>query len=259
MRLYQRLAAEAMGSLLLAATVIGSGVMAQRLAAGNAAIALLANTAATVAVLAVLISLFAPVSGAHFNPAVSVIQAVRRRLPWQDAAAYALVQVLGCCLGAVLAHSMFDLPLLQTSLHVRAGVAQGLSEGVATFGLLLVVLGGSDRDTPWMVAMWIGAAYWFTASTSFANPAITIARSLSDTFAGIRPRDVPVFILAQFLGAFAALFAARYLFSRRADAKNVQDQGETDAAVYDRDHRLARGAGLVRLSATHDAETPRAL
>lgn len=212
MRLRQRLAAEAVGSLLLAATVIGSGVMAQRLAGGNTAVALLANTGATVAVLAVLIALFVPVSGAHFNPAVSLIQAVRRTLPWPEAAAYALAQMLGCCLGAMLAHAMFELPPLQSSLHVRAGPAQGLSEAVATFGLLMVVLGSRERDAPWMVAAWIGAAYWFTASTSFANPAITIARSLSDTFAGIRPRDVPLFVIAQLLGAFAALWAARYLF-----------------------------------------------
>jgi glycerol uptake facilitator-like aquaporin len=261
--MYQRLAAEALGSLLLAATVIGSGVMAERLAAGNAAVALLANTAATVAVLAVLISLFAPVSGAHFNPAVSLIEAVRRRLPWPDAAAYALVQVLGCFLGAVLAHAMFGLSLLQSSLHVRAGPAQGLSESVATFGLLLVVLGCRERDAPWMVAAWIGAAYWFTASTSFANPAITIARSLSDTFAGIRPRDVPLFILAQFLGAFAALWTARYLFPLHADAKNLQqplDHGGGHAAIYDRDHRLASSSpNALSLSAAHDGETHRAL
>lgn len=212
MRLRQRLAAEAIGSLLLAATVIGSGVMAQRLAAGNTAVALLANTAATVAGLAVLIALFAPVSGAHFNPAVSLIQAIRGALPWREAGAYALAQVLGCCFGALLAHAMFELPLLQSSLHVRAGPAQELSEGVATFGLLMVVLGARERDAPWMVAAWIGAAYWFTASTSFANPAITIARSLSDTFAGIRPRDVPLFVIAQLIGAFVALWVGRYLF-----------------------------------------------
>lgn len=212
MSIGRRLAAEALGSLLLASTVIGSGVMAQRLAGGNMAVALLANTAATVAVLAALIALFASVSGAHFNPAVSVIQAVRGVLTWPEAAAYALVQVLGCCLGALLAHAMFELPMLQTALHVRSGLAQGLSEGIATFGLVLVVLGARDRDAPWMIAAWIGAAYWFTASTSFANPAITIARSLSDTFSGIRPIDVPGFVIAQFLGAFLALGAARVLF-----------------------------------------------
>lgn len=206
----RRLGAELLGSLLLAATVIGSGIMAERLAGGNAAIALLANTGATVAVLAVLIALLAPVSGAHFNPAVSLIQAVRQALPWREAMAYVLVQVAGCCLGALLAHAMFELPLLQSSHHVRAGPAQWLSETVATFGLLVVVLGHRrGADAPWMIAAWIGAAYWFTASTSFANPAITVARSLTDTFSGIRPLDVPAFILAQLAGAFLGYCAAR--------------------------------------------------
>lgn len=215
MSLPQRLTAELLGSLLLTATVIGSGIMAERLAGGNAAVALLANTGATVAVLAVLIALLVPVSGAHFNPAVSMVLALRKALPWREAGAYALVQVVGCCLGAVLAHAMFGVPWPQSSHHVRAGPAQWLSEGVATFGLLLVILGcRRARDIPWMVAAWIGAAYWFTASTSFANPAITIARSLSDTFAGIRPRDVPPFVLAQILGALAATYVATRLFSR---------------------------------------------
>lgn len=210
----RRLTAEGIGSLLLAATVVGSGVMAERLAAGNAAIALLANTAATVAVLATLIGLLAPVSGAHFNPAVSLIQAARNALPWRVAGAYIVVQIVGCCAGALLSHAMFDLHLVQSSVHIRSGPAQWLSEAVATFGLLLVVLGCRDRDAPWMVACWIGAAYWFTASTSFANPAITIARSFSDTFAGIRPIDVPGFIAAQFAGALLTLPVARYLFAR---------------------------------------------
>lgn len=215
MSLPQRLTAELLGSLLLTATVIGSGIMAERLAGGNAAVALLANTGATVAVLAVLIALLVPVSGAHFNPAVSMVLALRKALPWREAGAYTLVQVVGCCLGAVLAHAMFGVPWPQSSHHVRAGPAQWLSEGVATFGLLLVILGcRRARDIPWMVAAWIGAAYWFTASTSFANPAITIARSLSDTFAGIRPRDVPPFVLAQILGALAATYVATRLFSR---------------------------------------------
>jgi len=213
MTLRQRLAAEGIGSLLLAAAVIGSGVMAERLAGGNTAIALLANTGATVAVLATLIALLAPVSGAHFNPAVSLVEALRGLLPWRDAGAYALVQVLGCCLGAVLAHAMFDLPWLQLSTHVRAGAGQWLAEGVATFGLILVILGHRrPQDAAWMVAAWIGGAYWFTASTSFANPAISIARSLSDTFAGIRPVDVPGFVVAQIAGAMAALAVARRLF-----------------------------------------------
>lgn len=214
MILAQRLAAEGIGSLLLAAAVIGSGVMAERLAAGNMAVALLANTGATVAVLATLIALLAPVSGAHFNPAVSFIQALRNALSWRDAGAYVLVQVIGCCLGVILAHAMFQLPLLQSSIHARTGVAQWLAEGVATFGLLLVVIGHRRaRDGAWMVSAWIGAAYWFTASTSFANPAITIARALSDTFAGIRPQDTPGFILAQLAGAVAALWLSRFLFA----------------------------------------------
>lgn len=217
----RRLLAEGLGSLLLAATVVGSGIMAERLSGGNVGVALLANTAATVAVLATLIALLGPVSGAHFNPAVSIVEAARRRLAWQDAAAYALIQVAGCCAGALLAHVMFELPVWQASAHVRTGPAQWLAEAVATFGLLLVVLGHRrSEDAPWMVAAWIGAAYWFTASTSFANPAITIARSLTDTFAGIRPADIPGFIVAQFVGAFAALAVARVLFpvKKTADA-----------------------------------------
>lgn len=215
----RRLLAEGLGSLLLAATVVGSGIMAERLAAGNTAVALLANTGATVAVLAVLIALLDPISGAHFNPAVSVVQGLRRILPWRDVAAYASVQIVGCCLGALLAHAMFALPLVQSSLHVRTGAAQWLAEAVATCGLILVVLGHRrSQDAPWMVAGWIGAAYWFTASTSFANPAITLARSLSDTFAGIRPIDAPAFIAAQLAGALAGLVIAQVLFPHRAAA-----------------------------------------
>jgi glycerol uptake facilitator-like aquaporin len=212
--LRRRLLAEGLGSLLLAATVVGSGIMAERLAMGNAAVALLANTGATVAVLAVLIALLGPISGAHFNPAVSVIEAVRGKLSARDAVAYALVQVAGCCAGALLAHLMFELPLIQASTHVRTGLAQWAAEAVATLGLILIVIGHRrPRDAPWMVAAWIGAAYWFTSSTSFANPAITIARSLSDTFSGIRPIDVPGFVLAQLLGAVAAIVLARLVFA----------------------------------------------
>jgi glycerol uptake facilitator-like aquaporin len=212
--MHQRLAAEGIGSLLLAATVIGSGVMAERLANGNLAIALIANTGATMAMLATLIALLGPISGAHFNPAVSLAQALRGSLPWRHACAYAAAQVAGCCAGAILAHAMFALPLIQSSVHLRTGVAQWLAEFVATFGLLLVVLGHRrTQDAPWMVAAWIGAAYWFTSSTSFANPASTIARSLSNTFAGIAPSHVPGFIVAQLLGAAAALPAARVLFA----------------------------------------------
>jgi glycerol uptake facilitator-like aquaporin len=213
--LSRRLAAEALGSVLLAATVVGSGVMAERLAQGNAAVALLANTGATVAVLATLIALLGPLSGAHFNPAVSAVEAARGRLPISDALAYGAVQIAGCCAGTLLAHAMFAMPMILVSYHVRSGPAQWLSEVVATFGLLLVVLGHRrSEDAPWMIAAWIGAAYWFTASTSFANPAITIARSLTNTFSGIRPTDVPWFVVAQALGAFAALAASRLLWPR---------------------------------------------
>jgi glycerol uptake facilitator-like aquaporin len=210
---YRALGAELLGSMLLAATVIGSGIMAERLAGGNLALALLANTAATVAVLATLIALFGPVSGAHFNPAVSLVKAMRGALTWREASAYVLIQIVGCCAGAIMAHAMFDLPLLQSSLHARTGMAQWLAEFVATFGLLLVILGHRRAvDAPWMVAGWIGAAYWFTSSTSFANPAITIARSLSNTFAGIAPAHVAAFVLAQLLGAAAAMPVARIVF-----------------------------------------------
>jgi len=217
--LSQRLIAEAIGSLLLAATVVGSGIMAERLAGGNSAVALLANTAATVAVLGTLIALFGPISGAHFNPAVSLIESLRGKLLWSDALTYTIAQIIGCCAGVLLAHTMFELPIWQHSAHIRTGPAQWLAEGVATFGLLLVVLGHRrSEDAPWMVACWIGAAYWFTASTSFANPAITIARSLSDTFSGIRPADVPEFIVAQLVGALGALWCARLLFVHLRDA-----------------------------------------
>jgi len=212
-KLPRRLTAEGVGSLLLTATVVGSGIMAERLAGGNLAVALLANTGATVAVLATLIALLGPVSGAHFNPAVSLIEAIRRRLSWTEAGTYLVVQVLGCCAGAFLAHLMFEIPVWQASAHIRTGPAQWLAEAVATFGLLLVVLGHRRaEDAPWMVACWIGAAYWFTASTSFANPAITIARSLTNTFSGIRPTNVPAFILAQLAGALAALWLSRLIF-----------------------------------------------
>jgi glycerol uptake facilitator-like aquaporin len=227
--LSRRLAAEGLGSLLLAATVVGSGIMAERLSGGNLAVALLANTAATVAVLATLIALLGPVSGAHFNPAVSIVEALRGRLAWRDAGAYTVIQVLSCCSGALIAHVMFEVPIWQLSAHIRTGPAQWLAEGVATFGLLLVVLGHRrSEDAPWMVAAWIGAAYWFTASTSFANPAITIARSLTDTFSGIRAADVPAFIGAQLVGALVALVAAQALFP---STRVTQTSLDTEATV----------------------------
>ena len=225
--LSRKLLAECLGSLLLAATVVGSGIMGERLSPANSGVALLANTAATVAVLATLIALLAPVSGAHFNPVVSAIEAARRRLSWSSALAYALVQVGGCCAGALLVHVMFELPVVQAGTHVRSGVPQWISEAVATFGLVLVVLGHRRRDdAPWMVAAWIGAAYWFTASTSFANPAITVARSLTATFSGIRPVDVPGFIVAQVIGAAVALGIASLLWpgqQRHAPEGHTQD------------------------------------
>jgi glycerol uptake facilitator-like aquaporin len=220
--LYRRLLAEGLGSLLLAATVVGSGIMAERLAGGNLAVALIANTGATVAVLATLIALLGPVSGAHFNPAVSLIEALQGKLAWSDAIAYSFIQIAGCCAGAWLAHAMFESPLWQLSVHIRTGPAQWLAEFVATFGLLMVVLGHRrSEDAPWMVAAWIGGAYWFTASTSFANPAITIARSLTNTFSGIRPIDAPGFVLAQFAGALAAFGVARLLFQTEKFNANV--------------------------------------
>src|ERR1700691_4822080 len=196
----------------MAAAVLVSGVMAERLAGGNVAVALLANTGATVAVLATLIALLGPISGAHFNPAVSVVETLRGKLPIPKCVGYVLAQIAGCCLGAVLAHAMFEMPLIQSSLHLRAGPAQWLSEGVATAGLILVVMGSSGpNEAAWRVAAWIGAAYWFTASTSFANPAITIARSLSNTFAGIAPAHVLAFISAQLAGALLGLLLATIL------------------------------------------------
>lgn len=208
----RRLAAEAIGACLLAAAVVGSGIMGEQLAAGNDAVALLANTGATVAALAVLIGLFGPVSGAHFNPAVTLAAALGRTLAPQLALAYMLVQVAGCIAGALLAHAMFDQPLLQASTHVRTGFGQWLSESIATAGLVAVVAScRSVEQAVLRVPLWIGAAYWFTASTSFANPAITIGRAFTDTFAGIRPVDAPAFVTAQFIGAGLGLALSRLL------------------------------------------------
>jgi glycerol uptake facilitator-like aquaporin len=194
--------AEFLGSLLLAAAVIGSGIMAERLAGGNAAVALLGNTFATVTILGVLIAMFAPVSGAHFNPAVTLVAYAQKKITMPEVVAYLLAQIAGCCAGAVLAHAMFELPLIQASSHARVGPSQWIAEIVATSGLILVAFTSpSAKDAAWRVPAWIAGAYWFTASTSFANPAITLGRSLTDTFSGIRPQDAPAFIVAQLLGA----------------------------------------------------------
>jgi len=210
----RRLAAEGVGTAMLLAAVIGSGIMAERLADGNAAVALLANTIATGAALVALILTFGPISGAHFNPAVTLADASQGGLPWADVPAYLIVQVAGAFAGAAAAHVMFELPLFFSSQHARSGPAQMFSEFVATFGLLAVIWGCARTRSPivpFAVAAYITAAYWFTASTSFANPAVTLARAASDTFAGIRPADAPGFIVAQLLGAAAATGLFRWL------------------------------------------------
>ena len=214
----RRLQAEALGSLLLAGTVIGSGILASRLAGGNDAIALLGNAAATAAILFVLVSALGPLSGAHFNPAVTLVMALRRETPLGLALGYGLAQVLGCLAGAVLAHAMFELPLVQVATNVRAGPALVLSEAVATFALLFAILGVSrwrPEAVPAAVALVIAAGYWWTPSTSFANPAITLARAMSDTFAGVRPADVSGFITGQFGGALLAWAAWAVMFPGR--------------------------------------------
>jgi glycerol uptake facilitator-like aquaporin len=211
----QRLAAELLATGFLLATVVGSGIMAAKLAGGNGALALLCNTLPTGAILTVLILTFGPVSGAHFNPAVSIAFALRRDMPWRETAAYIGVQILGGIAGVWIAHAMFELPLWQVSLTARAGPGQWLAEFVATFGLVLTILGCLARTAtavPYAVGLYITAAYWFTASTSFANPAVTIARAFSDTYAGIAPAGVAAFIIAQLAGAVAAVALAPWLF-----------------------------------------------
>jgi glycerol uptake facilitator-like aquaporin len=206
---------EALGSFLLFATVIGSGVMAQQLSGGNVAVALLGNTLATGAMLFVLITMLGPVSGAHFNPAVTLVMRLRGAVTARSALAYGAAQLAGGVFGVWAAHVMFDLPLWQVSHHVRTGPGQWLGEGIATFGLVLTILGTVQARPAWVpasVALYITAAYWFTSSTSFANPAITVARSLSDTFAGVAPANVAGFIIAQIVGAIVAHYAAMALF-----------------------------------------------
>jgi glycerol uptake facilitator-like aquaporin len=212
--LLRRTVCEFLGTGFLVAAVVGSGIMAEKLAAGNVAIALLANTIVTGAALVALILTFGPISGAHFNPAVTFVDAIENGVSWKDAACYVPAQCLGGIAGAIAAHVMFQLPVISVSHHARAGSAQLFSEFIATFGLLSVIWGCSrvrSEMVAFAVGAYITAAYWFTASTSFANPAVTIARCLSDTFAGIRPGDVPWFIVSQFLGAIAATILFRWL------------------------------------------------
>ena len=211
----QRMVAEWLGTAFLLAAVVGSGIMAQRLAGGNVALALLCNTIPTGAILVVLILIFGPLSGAHFNPAVTLAFAWRSELPWAVASLYIVAQITGGIAGVFAAHFMFELPVLQSSLTVRTGMGQWFAEGVATFGLLLTIFGCVARAStavPYAIGLYITSAYWFTASTSFANPAVTIARSLSDTFAGIAPGDVPGFIAAQLGGAALAVCLAPWLW-----------------------------------------------
>lgn len=221
----RRVTAEFLGTLLLVATVVGSGIMAERLASGNVALALLANTIATGAALVALILTFGPVSGAHLNPVVSVADALEAGLSWKEALAYIAAQVFGGVCGTIVAHIMFTLPVVSLSRHIRSGPAQFISEFTATFGLLCVIWGcsrSSSRVVPFAVGSYITAAYWFTSSTSFANPAVTIARALSDTFSGIRPSDVPLFIAAQFAGGIAATLLFRWLIPNlSSSAQNV--------------------------------------
>jgi glycerol uptake facilitator-like aquaporin len=213
--LAQRVFCEWLGTALLLATVVGSGIMAERLAGGNLAIALLGNTIPTGAILVVLITILGPVSGAHFNPAVSLVFAARRELPWIELGPYVAAQCLGAIAGAVLAHLMFDLAPLVIGTQARTGPSQWLAEVVATFALVLTILGGlrfAPSSVPWLVGLVITAAYWFTASTSFANPAVTLARGFTTTFAGIALGDVPGFVIAQLIGAAAAMAVGGILY-----------------------------------------------
>ncbi len=237
MTLLRRSAAEALGSAFLLAGVVGSGIMAQRLAGGNLAIALLANTLATGGVLMCLIAALGPISGAHFNPAVSLADALRGGLPWSEVPVYVGAQICGAVAGVAAANTMFGLPVFFASHRARAGPTQWFAEFVATFGLLLVIWGCvrfRSAFTPFAVASYIVAAYWFTSSTSFANPAVTIARSLSDTFAGIRPQDTPQFIFAQLLGAVCATVSFQWiapLERRDADGVLLRHGGGSDAVA----------------------------
>jgi glycerol uptake facilitator-like aquaporin len=229
----RRLCCEALGTAFLLAAVVGSGIMAQRLSGGNGALALLGNTIPTGAILAVLILVFGPLSGAHFNPAVSVAFAMRRAFPWSDTAGYVAAQIGGGLIGVWVAHFMFDLPLWQVSATSRTGAGQWLAEFVATFGLLLTILGCAARTpaaVPYAVGLYITSAYWFTASTSFANPAVTIARSVSDTFAGIAPLSAPAFLFSQLVGMLAAVGLSNWLWRPQAVGMDTT-QSTTQSAL----------------------------
>jgi len=220
----RRLLAEALGTAILVAAVVGSGIMAERLAGGNQAIALLCNTIPTGAILVVIITVLGPVSGAHFNPAVTLVFATRRTMPWSEVVPYVVVQCLGGIAGTALAHLMFDLAPLSIGVTARSGASQWLAEGVATFTLIFAVLGGvryAPQAIPWLVGLTITAAYWFTSSTSFANPAVTLARGFTTTFAGIAINHVPGFVVAQLVGAGIAAVACTVLFPT-AEARSVQ-------------------------------------
>jgi len=214
----RKLTAEALGTALLLAVVIGSGVMGERLAGGNTALALLGNTLSTGAALVVLITIFGPISGAHFNPAVTLAFLLRREIDWKTALAYVVMQIMGAVAGVLAAHLMFAEPLFQVSTKLRAGPHQAFSEFIATFGLMATIFGTvrfRPDSTPAAVGLYIASAYWFTASTSFANPAVTIARSLSNTFAGIAPASTPAFVAAQLAGALVAVSLFRWLLMRK--------------------------------------------
>ena len=224
----RRLTAEALGTALLVAVVVGSGIMGERLAGGNDAVALLGNTLATGAALPVLILVFGPISGAHFNPVVSASFALQRTLPWSECAAYVPVQIAGAIAGTLLAHLMFGEPLIQAATHIRTGLGVWTGEIVATFALLLTILGclrTEPKAVPYAVGLIITAGYWFTSSTSFANPAVTIARSLTNSFAGIRPADAPGFIVAQIAGAATATAVAAWLWPARGGEARSEVRG----------------------------------
>ncbi len=216
----RKLGAEALGTCILVATVIGSGIMAEKLAGGNVAIALLGNTIPTGAILVVLISILGPISGAHFNPVVSMAMAITGRMKWSGVASYTLCQIAGAIAGVWIAHAMFDLPIIETSTKLRWGQGQWIAEAVASFGLLLSIFGAirnAPNALPMIVGLYITAAYWFTASTSFANPAVTIARSMSDSFSGISPISILPFIVSQIIGAVLATVVSQWLFNSNDD------------------------------------------